>query len=224
MTAASPRAPERPAQFRYAAVFLIVLALLVFEVLSPDASWSRAVGFAFAALALSVTVATSRQREEVRRARTFAVAIAALLVIVGVATGVLSAAVTYVIGTVVLAVIPIALAGGVIRLIGQDGVTLQAVAGALAIYLLIGLLFASGISFVAAVEHGSYFKQASDVGNGVRVYYSFTVITTTGFGDYTAAHSVGHALAVLEELTGQLYLVTVIGILVGNFVGRRLTK
>jgi hypothetical protein len=53
------------------------------------------------------------------------------------------------------------------------------------------------------------------------VYYSFTVLTTTGFGDYTAAHPVGHALAVLEMLTGQLYLVTVIGIVVGNFAGRR---
>jgi hypothetical protein len=53
------------------------------------------------------------------------------------------------------------------------------------------------------------------------VYYSFTVLTTTGFGDYTAAKPLGHALAVLEMLIGQLYLVTVIGILVGNFVGQR---
>ena len=49
--------------------------------------------------------------------------------------------------------------------------------------------------------------------NGDRVYYSFTVLTTTGFGDYTAAKPVGHALAALEMLTGQLYLVTVIGVL-----------
>jgi len=49
------------------------------------------------------------------------------------------------------------------------------------------------------------------------VYYSFTVLTTTGFGDYTAAQPFGHALSVLEMLTGQLYLVTVIGIVVGNW-------
>jgi hypothetical protein len=53
------------------------------------------------------------------------------------------------------------------------------------------------------------------------VYYSFTVLTTTGFGDYTPEMSVGRAVAVLEMLTGQLYLVTVIGVLVGNFAGRR---
>ena len=44
------------------------------------------------------------------------------------------------------------------------------------------------------------------------MYYSFTVLTTTGFGDLTAAEPVGHALAVVEMLGGQLYLVTVIGV------------
>jgi hypothetical protein len=56
------------------------------------------------------------------------------------------------------------------------------------------------------------------------VYYSFIVLTTTGFGDFTPARPFGHALAVLEMLTGQLYLVTVIGIVVGNFAGRRTAR
>ena len=45
-------------------------------------------------------------------------------------------------------------------------------------------------------------------------------ITTTGYGDLTAAHGLGRAMAVLEALTGQLYLVTVIAVLVSN-IGRR---
>jgi hypothetical protein len=49
------------------------------------------------------------------------------------------------------------------------------------------------------------------------------VLTTTGFGDFSAATPVGHALALIEMLTGQLYLVTVIGVLIGNFVSRRTT-
>lgn len=56
-----------------------------------------------------------------------------------------------------------------------------------------------------------------------RVYYSLAVLTTTGFGDLTAAHPVGRALAVLEMVVGQLYLVTVIGVLVGNLAARRMT-
>lgn len=221
MTAAAASGREaRRAHFRYGIVFLTLLILLVFEIAAPDGDWARAIDIALAGFGLSVTVATSRGRGEVRRRRGVIVGMCALLVVIAVATGLLSQGLTFLIFTFVLAGIPIGLVGGLSRLIRERGVTVQAVAGALAVYLLVGLLFAAVIAFVAAIENGSYFEQATRVSNGVRVYYSFTVLTTTGFGDYTARHPVGHALAVLEMLMGQLYLVTVIGIVVGNFAGR----
>ncbi|HTP21337.1 MAG TPA: potassium channel family protein [Solirubrobacteraceae bacterium] len=211
---------KRDASFRYGIVLLIVLVLLVFEVLTPETDLSRAVGIALAGGALSVSVATSRARAEVRRVRTVSVGALAALVVIGILVGAVSDTATYVIGTMLIAAIPIALGGGLLRLIRDEGVTVQAVAGALAVYLLVGLLFASAIAFVTKVESAPYFAQGSQINNGDIVYYSFTVMTTTGFGDYTAAHPIGHALAVLEMLIGQLYLVTVIGVLIGNFVGR----
>jgi Ion channel len=214
---------NREASFRYGAVLGIVLAFVLLEVLSPDAHWSRAAGVALASAALSVAIATSRERAEVRRARTLLFGGIAFLLVIAIWVGLVSDAVTFIVGTLIVAAIPVALGGGVLRLINDSGVTLQAVAGALAIYLVIGMLFASAIGFVEAVDSGPYFMQ-SHVDNGDVVYYSFTVMTTTGFGDYTAAQPVGHALAVLEMLTGQIYLVTVIGILIGNFVGGRMRK
>lgn len=214
--------PEGHAQFRYGLVFMLILAVLIFEVLSPDNDWGRAVGIALTGAALAVAVGTSRVRGQVRRLRALVVGVIASVTVVGVATGVLSASVAFLVSTLLLAALPVALAGGLLRLIRQHGVTLQAVAGALTIYLLVGLLFASVISFVSHVESGPYFVQGASVPNGVRVYYSFTTLTTTGYGDYTAAQSSGRALAVLEMLAGQLYLVTVIGIVVGNFAGRRM--
>jgi hypothetical protein len=74
---------------------------------------------------------------------------------------------------------------------------------------------------VAHVDGAPYFAQGTSGSNGQRVYFSFTVLTTTGFGDLTAATPVGRALAVVEMLVGQLYLVTVIGVVVANFGGRR---
>ncbi len=216
-----PAAARDQAQFRYGAVFLLVLVLLIFEVLAPDAAWARAIDVALTGSALTVAVATSRAGGTVRRLRALVVAGAALLGVAGVASGVISAEVAFAVVTLLSAAVPVALAGGLLRLIRDEGVTLQAVAGALAIYLLVGLLFASVIAFVAHVAGNPYFQQAKTVTGGDRVYYSFTVLTTTGFGDYTAATAAGHAIAVLEMLTGQLYLVTVIGILVGNFRGNR---
>jgi hypothetical protein len=214
------RARSREAQHRYGAVFLLVMTLALFEVLAPTGDWPRAVEVALAGGALTVAVATSRESRTVRRGRAVIVGSFAVLFVVGIAAGLFDAAATFVVVTLLVAGIPVALTGGLVRLIREAGVTLQVVAGALAIYLVVGLLFASIIGFVATVENGAYFTQGRSVTNGERVYYSFTVLTTTGFGDYTAAQPFGHALAVLEMLTGQLYLVTVIGIVVGNFAGR----
>ncbi|HMJ33391.1 MAG TPA: ion channel [Baekduia sp.] len=211
----------RPAGYRYGAVFLLTVALVVFIIVAPAADWSRAVGVAIEGAALVVAFGTSRAREEVRRARATAAGVAAALIVVGVATEVLPGAADFALAGLLAAAIPLSLAGGLARLVAGQGVTLQAVAGALAIYLLIGLMFAWSIGFVARVDSAPYFSQGTDGTASDWVYYSFVVLTTTGFGDLTAARPVGHALAVIEMLVGQLYLVTVIGVLVGNFVRRR---
>jgi hypothetical protein len=212
-TVAAGRMPE----FRYVIVLLLVLTLVLFEIVAPDADWARATVIALAGGALIVAVATSRAPAAIRVKRVRVVGAISLVVVLGIATGILPAAVTFALESVLIALIPVALAGGLRRLVREQGVRIHAVAGGLAIYLLGGLLFASVIAFVAHLQTGAYFAQGPDVSNGDRVYYSFSVLTTTGFGDYTAAHPVGHALAVLEMLTGQLYLVTVLGVLIGHF-------
>ena len=42
------------------------------------------------------------------------------------------------------------------------------------------------------------------------LYYSFTTLTTTGYGDLTTESDVGRAASILEALVGQIYLVTVV--------------
>ena len=48
------------------------------------------------------------------------------------------------------------------------------------------------------------------------LYFSFTTITTTGYGDFTAAGGVGRMTAMLEAIFGQLYLITVVALVVQN--------
>jgi hypothetical protein len=211
---------SRVAGFRYGVVFLLTLGLLVFEIVAPDTDWARAAAVGLGGLALTVVVATSRARAGVRRTRALAVAAAWIAAVILIGAGVISKSVAFAIGGVLAAAIPAALAGGVVRLVREKGVTLRAVLGAVTIYLSVGLLFAWVIAVVAAVDGSPYFVQP-DVSQGDTVYFSFTVLTTTGFGDYTAATATGHALAVVEMLLGQLYLVTVIGVLVGGFAGGR---
>jgi hypothetical protein len=48
-------------------------------------------------------------------------------------------------------------------------------------------------------------------------------LTTVGYGDFTASTSVGRMFAVSEALTGQLYLVSAVALLVGN-IGRTIVR
>jgi hypothetical protein len=220
MPAANGPAPSTEAAFRYGAVFLLVLVVVVFAIVAPDGNGARAISFALVGVAMMISVGTSREPTDVRRSRTLIGGAIVVIITIATAVGVIPRSVTAAATALLTLAIPITLAGGLLRLVRTRGATLQAVAGGLAIYLLVGLGFASAIGFVAAVESGSYFAQSSVNNASEHVYYSFTVLTTTGFGDLTAAHGLGRALAVVEMLVGQIYLVTVISIL----IGRRLEK
>jgi voltage-gated potassium channel Kch len=76
-------------------------------------------------------------------------------------------------------------------------------------------------SFFAAIYHfsGDKFFVTGEQVNGAQTfqYFSFTTLTTLGYGDYTAAYSSGQAVAVLEALTGQVFLATLVARLVSAF-------
>jgi hypothetical protein len=214
--------PTAAPQYRYFAVLALTLAVVVLLTAAPNTDLIRALVLAIEGAALVITVGTSRERPRVRRrrARTVGLGILAFVVLVGL--GVMPSWITALVGASITVAIPATLIRGLLRLIREHGVTGHAVAGSLAIYLSTGLLFAWVIAFIAQVSSTPYFAQQTANTLGDKVYYSFTVLTTTGFGDFTPANPVGHAVAVLEMLTGQLYLVTVIGLLIGNFAaGRR---
>ncbi len=218
------RAGPGEAGYRYGVVLLLVLTLIAFLIVAPTTTWSRAVGFGLEMLALVVVVGTTRAPADTRGRRALVVLALAAALVIAIAVQAISNAVVFALGGVVAAAIPVTIAGGVLRLLRTRGVTIQAVAGALSVYLLVGLMFAFVVRFVGEVQGSPFFVQQHAVDTSSAVYYSFTVMTTTGFGDLTAATRVGRALAVLEMLVGQIYVVVVIGLLVGSFAGGRGTS
>jgi hypothetical protein len=126
------------------------------------------------------------------------------------------AALTFAAVALLLAVTVAVILAGLVRLVIERGVVLQAVLGAVAVYVLVGLTFGFLVGALATGFSSAYFASGTDAVQSERVYFSFTALTTTGFGDLTAATRAGHAIVVLEMLLGQLYLVTVIAMLVGN--------
>ena len=83
------------------------------------------------------------------------------------------------------------------------------------------MLFTFVYAVLALQGAGPFFAQGTDGTPATRLYFSYTTLTTVGYGDYTAASDVGHTVAVSEALLGQLYLVTVVALLVSRVRPRR---
>src|SRR3954447_5480397 len=204
------------ARFRFGALFALALGIAIFSLLVRDGNGARMAELLATGAGLVIAVVTSGAPRRTRRGAgilvSIAVGVVAATAVVGNASATLPLAATAVL---VLATI-VVVSGGLIRLVVDRGVDLTAVFGALTVYLLVGLMFGFLVGAFATGIHGDYFVQGTDGTQSDRVYFSFTTMTTTGYGDLTARTRGGHSLAVLEMLIGQLYLVTVIALLVSN--------
>jgi hypothetical protein len=96
------------------------------------------------------------------------------------------------------------------------------VLGALSVYLLFGLAYSYLFALISAVEGVPFFVQPGEDGPTNYIYFSYVTIATVGYGDLTAATPLGRITAVSEALLGQMYLVSVVALLVGN-LGRQRT-
>jgi hypothetical protein len=116
---------------------------------------------------------------------------------------------------------PPAIAVGVVRNLRTSGaVRIEAVMGVLSLYMLLGMAFAFLFGALDRLGPQPFFADGSDATTATCLYYSFTTLATVGYGDLTARTDLGHTLSIFEALAGQIYLVTVVSLIVGN-LGRR---
>jgi hypothetical protein len=112
---------------------------------------------------------------------------------------------------------PPAVALGVIHDLRSTGrVRLEAVMGVLSLYMLLGMLFAFVYGAIDRLGGNPFFASGDAATSSRCLYFSFTTLTTVGYGDLVARSDLGHTLAVFEALLGQIYLVTVVSVLVSN--------
>lgn len=103
------------------------------------------------------------------------------------------------------------------RVLRLNKVTAQSIYAALSAYMLIGLMFASFYGAIGFLVSGPFFANGQPDNAATLQYFSFTTLTTLGYGDFTAAGNLGRALAVLEALAGQVFLATLVARLVSAY-------
>lgn len=96
----------------------------------------------------------------------------------------------------------------------------RVVMNAVTVYLMLGLFFAYVFMALSVISDETFFSQGPDQPTSVFLYFSYITLATIGYGDFTPAHTIGRFVAVAEGLMGQLYLVTVLALIVSN-LGRQ---
>jgi hypothetical protein len=198
----------------------LLLTILTIACLAVTGS-TRGAGILTVALTgatLLFALSTSGARPRVLRAAQIFVGIAIAGVLVSSLAGddqLAESASTW-IGFVIAAIVPFAILGRIAR---SAEITYRLVIGALVVYLLIGLSYSYVFGFVEFFSGQPFFVQTADPTSANYLYFSYTTLSTVGYGDFSAASTLGQMIAISEALFGQLYLVSIVAILVAN-VGR----
>ena len=148
-----------------------------------------------------------------------------LVIAIVVIAGVLARLVGVDSGRFVLMAFSAALTLGVIvRIFGRVAkapvINGRVVANAVTVYLMLGLFFAYVYMSFSAAADEAFFAQGPHQPTTVFLYFSYITLATVGYGDFTPAFTAGRFAAVAEGLMGQLYLVTVLALIVSN-LGRQ---
>jgi hypothetical protein len=208
--------------YRFGYVLALILAAVAFGLAAPEGDGARLVGVSLQAATLVAAVVASR-------AHRWIVRLSVVVAVVGVVgTGAALAgsnefgdgsAEVVALGYVLLT--PPAIVSGLSKHFREEGmVTIQTMFGVLCLYLLVGLLF--GVAY--AVDQEISGEPFFTTGEGKRddfLYFSYSTLTTVGYGDLIAARDVGRSLAITEALLGQIYLVTVVAVIVSNLRAAR---
>jgi len=120
------------------------------------------------------------------------------------------------------------------RLVLEDRkVDFNRIAGAISIYLLIGLIWASFYFFLYLMDpqsiHGLPETSASgaDLFNTVYIellYFSYVTLTTLGYGDITPVSRAAQSLAYVEAIAGVMYVAVLVASLISSFGEKRVTR
>jgi hypothetical protein len=200
---------------RFGTVLLLLIIAVFFSIAAPDEPWAQLVTTVVLAVNLCIAMWASGIRPKVLRAW-LGVAVLGIGASIFIAiTQETRDAGEY----LAITSLPLTLAtmGAIARRIWQHvEVSVLTVLGALCIYVLLGMSFAFVFEAVGNLGSQSFFASQETGTRSDYMYFSFITMATVGYGDLTPQGGLGRALAVIEGLFGQIYLVTAVAALVGN--------
>jgi hypothetical protein len=193
-------------------VLLLVLVTYVLGSLLTNHAWS-AVILCIATSATSVVALTSANApHRLVRAALQLSGLTILLAVIAAATG---ADIWLNFASVVqICLLAVAMVAVLIRVLTTPEVNMRTILGAISFYTVLGILFSFVYNGIARLQSSPFFEGHPTVHHGDFLFFSYTTLTTTGFGNLVPAAQPGKMISGLEMMFGQIFLVTMVAGLV----------
>lgn len=104
----------------------------------------------------------------------------------------------------------------------EPEVTGDTVRGGISVYLLLGFVWALFYGIIETLDTHAFSQPLLSQGTYLKtLYFSFTTLTTLGYGDVIPVSEPAQVLTNLEAIIGQMYSTVFIAILVGGYLSGR---
>ncbi|MDX2314256.1 MAG: potassium channel family protein [Gammaproteobacteria bacterium] len=115
------------------------------------------------------------------------------------------------------------------RVLEDDYVDLNRIAGAISVYMLIGLIWTSLYFALSLVDPrafegiavlSNYREELTNTAYLDLLYYSYVTLSTLGYGDVTPVSRAAQSLSYLEAICGVMYVAVLVAALIGSYSNR----
>ena len=197
----------------YGLVLVLIIATFVVTMTLPPEGWAGRVA-AVAVTCLTAVIALTSSDVGIRGVRLAIGAALAAAVAAAVAKPLSSDALLGAAFIVAALLLTVAAVTVLRRVVMTAQVDFRTILGAISVFTLLGLLFGYLFLALGRLQTGEVFAGVAHAQARDYLFFSYTTLTTTGYGNLVPTGTVGQILAVLEMLTGQVFLVTLVAGLV----------
>ncbi len=193
-------------------VFLLVLATYVLASLLQNRGWSAVVLTAATSATSIVALTSSHAKAGFVRGAIWLSALTILLAIVAAASG--DRTWLNLASVVQISLLAIAMAAVLRRVVTAPDIGSRTILGALSVYTALGILFTFLYGMIERIQGGAFFEGVPHPAGSDFLFFSYTTLTTTGYGNLVPGGQPGRMISGLEMMLGQIFLVTLVAGLV----------
>jgi Ion channel len=193
-------------------VFILVLTTYTLTSLIENRGWSAVVLTVATSVTSVVALVSSHARARFVRVALLLSSLTVVLAAISAASG---AHVWLNLASVIqISLLTIAMAAVLRRVVTAPEVGSRTILGALSVYAVLGILFTFLYGVIDRVQGGPFFEGVAHPQGSDFLFFSYTTLTTTGYGNLVPGGQPGRLVSGLEMMAGQIFLVTLVAGLV----------